>query len=495
MLEVPLPLGRARKAGLMPNQGEGLLKFHRSMMQKMASCCILLLSRIIIAVYIVFIDNENNVGYYFIMNENNWKSHWTKDQIKAMLLEQFDSFWERDTGVIRTQLNELERARHLPHAVIISGLRRAGKSTLLLQMAHRLGRENFYYLNFEDDRFLGFQVNDTNDLYQTLIELFGERRIFIIDEIQNIDGWEHFVRRFMDLGFKFYITGSNASLLSRELGTRLTGRYVPVELFPFSFREFMQFQGMTLPKPGRMKTVDQARLQNSLQSYLQSGGIPDAIKYPELPLLRTLYDDVLYRDIATRYRLDAVTTIKELAFYLLSNPASLISYNRLKDRFRLGSVNTIKDYIGYMENSWLFFMLNVYDYSVKRQQIAPKKVFAIDTGLIHTVGFGFSPNSGKLLENLVFLELRRKSHEVYYFSSPGGYEVDFYLPEQRQLVQVAHHLDHPDTREREVRALRDAIGTVKVDNALILTETNGETFKLDGVPVNIRSTAEWLLMK
>src|SRR5690606_31459527 len=106
-----------------------------------------------------------------------------------------------------------------------------------------------------------------------------------------------------------------------------------------------------------------------------------------------------------------------------------------------------------------------------------------------------SPNSGKLLENLVFLELRRKNHEVYYFSSPGGYEVDFYLPEQRQLVQVAHHLDHPDTREREVRALRDAIGTVKVDNALILTETNGETFKLDGVPVNIRSTAEWLLMK
>ena len=161
---------------------------------------------------------------------------------------------------------------------------------------------------------------------RALIEVFGERKIFVIDEVQNIPGWEHFVRRFMDMGFKFYITGSNASLLSRELGTRLTGRYVPIELLPFSFWEFMQFQGEPVPDPNQMTTADHARLQNSLRSYLQLGGIPDALKYPQLPLLRTLYDDVLYRDIAPRYRLDAVTIIKELAFYLMSNPASLISW-------------------------------------------------------------------------------------------------------------------------------------------------------------------------
>jgi len=286
------------------------------------------------------------------MNENLWKVRWSKDQIKSMLLEQFDSFWKRDIGIPRDRLSEVEKAANLPHAVIVSGLRRVGKSTLLAQMAHRLGKDVFYYLNFEDDRFLGFQAEDANDLYQTMVELFGERKVIVIDEIQNISGWEHFVRRFMEMGFKFYITGSNASLLSSELGTRLTGRYVPIELFPFSFREFLQFRGQPAPDLQRMTTADKGRLNSALDAYLQVGGIPDALKYPELALLRTLYDDVLYRDIATRHHLDAITALKELAFFLISNPANLVSFNKLKDQFHLGSVNTIKSYIVYMANSW-----------------------------------------------------------------------------------------------------------------------------------------------
>lgn len=427
------------------------------------------------------------------MSENIWKARWTKDQIKSMVLEQFEFFWALDTGIPRTQLAQVEQAKDVPHAVIVSGLRRAGKSTLLAQMAHRLGADQFYYVNFEDDRFLGFEANDANDLYQVLVEVFGERKIFIIDEVQNITGWEHFVRRFMDMGFKFYITGSNASLLSKELGTRLTGRYVPIELFPFSFKEYLDFRGEEIPDLSRMTTVHHARLQSSLQAYLESGGVPDALKYPELPLLRTLYDDVLYRDIATRYRLDDVTAIRELAFYLISNPTSLISFNKLKDQLRLGSVNTIKNYISYMENSWLVFTLNVYDYSVKRQQIAPKKIYCIDTGLVHKVGFGFSPNTGKLLENLVFLTIRRTTPDIYYFSSPSGHEVDFYLPESRQLIQVTQNLNNALTRDREVRALQDAIELLKPKSALILTDANGSDFEIDRVPVSIRSAAEWML--
>ena len=134
------------------------------------------------------------------MNENSWVSKWSRDQIKAMLLEQFQSFWKTETGILREQLREVERAATSPHAVIISGLRRAGKSTLLAQMAHNLGEEAFYYLNFEDDRLLNFQAVDINDLYQSLLEIFGERKIFMLDEIQNIAGWEHFVRRFMEIG-------------------------------------------------------------------------------------------------------------------------------------------------------------------------------------------------------------------------------------------------------------------------------------------------------
>lgn len=410
-----------------------------------------------------------------------------------MLLEQAQSFWQRETGTIRTKLSEVELASALPHAVIISGLRRAGKSTLLAQMAHRLGEDKFYYINFEDDRFLGFQAEDANDLYQVLIELFGERKIFMIDEIQNIVGWEHFVRRFMDVGFKFYISGSNASLLSKELGTRLTGRYVPIELLPFSFKEFMQFRGMAVPDLARMTTADQAHLQKALRDYSKLGGIPDALKYPELPLLRTLYDDVLYRDIATRYRLDSINVIKELAFYLISNPANLISYNKLKDLFQVGSVNTIKSYVGYMENSWLLFTLNVYDFSVKRQQIAPKKIYSIDTGLTNAVGFGFSPNTGGLLENQVYLALRQQTKDLYYFSSPAGYEVDFYLPEKRQLVQVAQYLDQPATREREIRALGDAIRIVKPESALILSSANAASFEINGTHVDVQSVAQWLI--
>lgn len=422
-----------------------------------------------------------------------WKSRWTNEQIRAMLLEQMDAFWQRDTGIPREKLADVGKAADLPHAVIISGMRRVGKSTLLAQMAHRLGQDAFYYLNFEDERLIGFQAQDANDLYQILVGVFGERRIFIVDEIQNVPGWEHFVRRFMDLGHKFYITGSNASLLSRELGTRLTGRYVPVELFPFSFREFLQIRQSALPDLGHLTTLEKARLQKSLDDYLQVGGIPDALNYPGLNILRTLYDDVLYRDIATRYQLTGVQSLREIAFWLISNPAGMVNFNRLKSQFQLGSVNTVRAYIEYMENSWLLFTTRVYDYSLKRQQIAPKKIYCIDTGLVNSVGFNFSPNSGKLLENLVFLALRRQTREIYYYSTPGGFEVDFYMPEQRQLIQVAQNLSNPATRERELRALEDAAGSLNPASLLILSDENEDPFELAGVPVVVRSTAEWLL--
>lgn len=427
------------------------------------------------------------------MNDNHWITRWSRDQIRAMLLEQFEAFWRRDTGIERARLAELERAAALPHAVVISGLRRAGKSTLLAQLAHRLGEETFYYVNFEDERFLGFEADDANDLYSVLIELFGERRVFLIDEIQNVPGWERFVRRFMELGLKFYITGSNASLLSRELGSRLTGRYVPVELFPFSFAEFLRFRSYAVPDLTRLTTVEAARLQGYLNEYLRLGGIPEPLKYPELPLARTLYDDVLYRDIATRYRIEDVRALKELAFYLMSNPAGLVSFNKLKEQLRLGSVNTVKNYIEYLENSWLLFTVNVYDFSVKRQQVAPKKIYAIDTGLANAVGFFFSPNTGKLLENLAFLALRRRTSEVYYYTSPGGYEVDFYLPETRELIQVSQNLAQPATREREVRALTDALRGLGLTRGLILADANAKPVEMDGLTIEVRSLAEWLV--
>ncbi len=409
------------------------------------------------------------------------------------MLEQFQTFWQLDTGIERNRLAEVEKATPLPHALVISGLRRVGKSTLLAQLAHRLGEDKFYYLNLEDDRFLGFQANDANDLYQSLLEVFGERKVFLIDEIQNIPGWEHFVRRFMEMSFKFYITGSNASLLSRELGSRLTGRYVPVELFPFSFMEFLKFQGYETPNLDRLTTIETARLQRYLEEYTRLGGIPEPLKYPDLQLLRILYDDVLYRDIATRYRIEKVRVLKELAFYLMSNTGGKISYNKLKDQLRLGSVNTITSYIEYLENSWLIFPINVYDYSVKRQQIAPKKVYGIDTGMVNEVGFTFSANAGKLLENLVFLALRQRTKEIYYYTTSNGYEVDFYLPDSQQLIQVVQNLESPGARERESRALIQAMHELRISQGLILSGANAKSILENGLNIEIKSMAEWLL--
>ena len=431
--------------------------------------------------------------YYFSVSENYWEPKWTTDQVRVLLLEQYDSFWGRETGIPRSRLADLEKVAKLPHAVIISGLRRVGKSTLLLQMAHKLGKDSFYYLNFEDDRFLGFESQDANYLFQHLVELFGERKIFILDEVQNVPDWERFVRRFMDQGYKFYITGSNASLLSRELGTRLTGRYVPIELFPFSFQEYLQFTGEIIPNLDRLRTADVARLNSLLDRYMRAGGIPDAVKYPDLPLLRTLYEDVLYRDIAARYRLDAVYALRELAYYLVSHPAGMVSYNKLKSQFKLGSVNTIKSFVEYMQNSWLIFTMNVYDYSLKRQQIAPKKIYCVDTGLSNAVGFRFSPNTGRLMENLVFMALRQVTDKIYYYLAPDGFEVDFYLPDHNQLIQVAKNMTDPVTRERELRALRIAVHALKAKQAIVLSSANDEDVNVDGVNVQIRSLSEWLL--
>lgn len=440
-----------------------------------------------------FIVTEIIRPYDFIMTDNPWRARWTPEQRRALLIEQFDAFQRHDTGLRRTALDEVLRAASTPHVVVVSGLRRAGKSTLLAQLARSLGDDAYYYVNFEDERFLGFGADDANDLLGLLAEIFGERGAMIIDEVQNVPGWERFVRRFMDMGLKLYITGSNASLLSGELGSRLTGRYVPIELFPFSFAEFVRFREYDLPDPGRRSTLDIARLNAHLAEYVRDGGIPDVLKYPDLPLARTLYDDVLYRDIVARHRITEVAALKELAHFLMSNPAGLISFNKLKAQLKLGSVNTVKSYVEHLEDSWLTFTMNVYDFSVKRQQVAPKKVYAIDTGLARSVGFHFSPNTGRLLENLVYLALRRRSSSVHYVSSRDSYEVDFYVRDSGDLIQVAESIDPPATREREVRGLAAAMRDLGLSRGVVLTDANAEPIEVDGGVVEVRAVADWLL--
>lgn len=408
-----------------------------------------------------------------------------------LLREQLKDFENQELGVEREKLAEISKYIDNPYAVVISGLRRVGKSTLMGQIARKHYKDNYYFVNFENERFLNFESSDFSSLHETLVELFGERKVFFLDEIQNVEGWEHFVRRLLDQKYKLYITGSNASLLSQELGTKLTGRYIPIELYPFSFKEFLKLKNETKNTP--LTIIERGKLKFLFDKYLKTGGIPDTIKYPALPIHKTLYDDVIYRDIATRYKIDDPTPLRELAFYLLSNICSSISFNKLKDLLKLGSGNTVRSYIGYLETSWLISTVNVYAYSIKKQQIAPKKVYAIDTGLVKSIAFSFSANSGKYLENAVQIALKRSGEKIYYFKTSKGYEVDFYLPQKKQLIQVTKSFENEDTKQREIRAIVEAAKETKAKNCLILTWDQEERLVVDGISIEIKPVWQWLL--
>lgn len=418
----------------------------------------------------------------------------TKDSLASALKEQADSFEARDLGVEREILEEIRGTISAPQITVITGLRRVGKSTLLAQIAQKYLKNGYYFVNFEDERLLNFKVTDFDLLHETLISLFGDKQTFLFDEIQNVPGWERFVRRLHDQGYKFIVTGSNASLLSQELGTRLTGRSLRVELFPFSFREFLSFKEVKVPELKVLTTKQKGQLLKWTKEYVTSGGIPDSLKYPALEIHKTLYDDVLYRDIAARYKLDNVKNLKELAFYLISNISTLTSFNKLKELLKLGSVNTVKSYIDYLENSWLFFVVNKYAYSVKEQQIAAKKIYGIDTGLAASVGFSFSKNSGKLMENAVFLKLRRKTKDIYYYKTAQDYEVDFFLPKEKTFIQVSQQFDLSETGEREIRAITAAATEQKnVTTRIVVTERDKQIVSKDGLKIQIVPLYEWLL--
>lgn len=415
-------------------------------------------------------------------------------EIRSLLLEQRESFSRQDPGIERTKLTEISTYKDTPYAVIISGLRRAGKSTLLAQIAKKFypGGE-FFFINFEDDRLISFTAADFAGLHELFIELFGNYKVFFLDEVQTVEGWEIFVNRMMRSGYKFYITGSNASLLSKELGTKLTGRHLPIELLPFSFSEYLAMKDISPLDITRLTTEQRGELKNAFAEYVQKGGIPQAIKYPELPILKTLYDDILQKDIVIRYKLTDVKPLKELAYYLLSNITSLVSFNKLKDLLQVGSANTISSYAGYLETGWLFFVVNKYAYSIKEQQIANKKIYCVDSGLVNSIAFSFSENKGKLLENIVFLSLWKKYKDVYYYKTRKDNEVDFYLPKERLFIQTSQSLADPTTRERELRALTEAMKEVEGSRGLILTEGEKDSLIIDKKTISIFPIYEWIL--
>lgn len=419
-----------------------------------------------------------------------------KSLLREIILEQEKSRQTVDLGIKRSALDIVLKQISLSHAMVISGIRRSGKSTLLNQIISNCYEKGVYYLNFEDERLVDFAVTDFNNLYETFLELYGERKVFFFDEIQNVPKWEIFVRRMQDKGCKFFITGSNASLLSKELGTKLTGRCVSIELYPFSFVEFLSFKGYKLQKNALSYTAERAAIKKHFAEYLKHGGMPEYLKYKDPTLLKRVYEDILYRDIVARYDIKQVKVLRELGLYLLSNIGGLFSYNNLKKVLGVGSMNTIKSYADFLENSFLIFLINRFSYSLKQQFVANKKIYCIDNGLAESVAFQFSKNKGKFLENLVFLELKRRYPEIYYYKTANNLEVDFLVKSGRKdiaLIQVADNLDSEKTKQRETGALTRAMDELKLKSALILTEDSEEEIKLNGKAIIVQPIYKWLL--
>lgn len=411
--------------------------------------------------------------------------------LKEIILQQKREFERKEDFVRRDILDKIEDYLKMPHAIVISGLRRSGKSTLLKEIKNNFYKnEIVYYFNFEDEHLVNFNVEDFNLLYETFVELFGKHKIFFFDEIQNIKGWELFVRKMYDRGFKFILTGSNSSMLSRELGSRLTGRYISIELQPFSFKEFLSFKNIKVPR--HILTEDRALIKNAFNNYLENGGIPEYLIYNNNELLKTLYENILYRDILVRYGLNDEKSLKELALYLFSNYGTEISYNKLKAMLNLGSLNTVKNYVHYLENSYLIFTIPKYEYSIKKQIYSPKKIYVIDNSLINLISFGFSQNIGKILENVVFIELKRRNNEVYYHKDK--HECDFIITQNRNiLIAIQVTLNLKNNKEREYNGLLEALDAYKLNTGLILTENEDYEEIVQNKKIVVKPIWKWLL--
>ena len=413
--------------------------------------------------------------------------------LKELITEQKKEFEKKEKFVERTLLKEIKQYIKLPHAVIISGLRRSGKSTLLKEIKHTYYKnENIYYFNFEDERLINFTLNDFNLLYETFMEVIGKSNIFFLDEIQVVDGWEAFVRRMYEKGFKFFITGSNSSMLSREMGTKLTGRSISIELYPFSFKECLSYKNINTNKD-LFLTEDRAIIKKEFNKYLERGGLPEYRIYNNDKTLIDLYENMLYKDVIVRYNLTDEKSLKEQTHFIFSNYGKEISYNSLKSMLNLGSVNTVKNYIDHLENSFLIFTIPKYNESLKKQIYAKKKVYVIDTGLINLISFKFSKNSGRILENIVFLELKRRNKEICYHKEKS--ECDFVIKDKLkiiQAIQVTQNLDESN-KNREIEGTLEALKKYKLKKGLILTYNQDEEINIDNKKIIVEPVWKWLL--
>ena len=414
-----------------------------------------------------------------------------KEDFKKIIIKQKEELEKLDETIKRNILDDILNWFKDNRVIILTGIRRCGKSTILRQiMKSKIG---YCYVNFEDERFLDFKAQDFENLNEILIEIYGDAKIYFFDEVQNIEKFETFVRRLQDEGKKIVITGSNASLLSKEFGTRLTGRYKPFEIFPFSFLEFLKFKGIELESNWSYKISKRVEIKKAFNEYLIFGGFPEYLKTLDKEYIKNIFDNVLYKDVIARYAIKKQKIIKELISILATNISSMITYNSIKKDLELSNAITVKEYISYLVNSYFFFELSKFDFSLRKSLSSPKKIYLIDTAFNQITGFNFSPNTGKNLENVVFIELKRRNKEVYYFSEKN--ECDFIIKENTNItkaIQVCYFLNKENT-EREVNGLLEVLNKFKLKYGVIITHDQEDEFEKEDKKIKVIPIWKWLL--
>jgi len=414
---------------------------------------------------------------------------------KETLKQVFTAFAER--GLPKVQPRALTLPLDSPRAVVSVGIRRSGKTCLLFDTMQRLvatgtDRRCLVHVNFEDDRLFPVRLTELDLILQAHAELYpdlaGQRRYLFLDEVQNVPGWEKFVRRVLDTeDARVFLTGSSSHLLTREVATAMRGRTLAYEVFPLSFAEFLAFRGIV---PRAHSRASAAQCAAALREYLATGGFPEVVLAEgevRPRLLKEYADLVLYKDLMERFNLDNPHLLKLLLKYCLTRPGTFLSVHKLYQDFRSQGLAVSKDtlyaYLDHLRESWVLFMLPKHDSSLRRQAVKPKKVFAVDPALAHP----FAPepllDRGRKLENLVFLHWRRQREDLFYVAD--GYEVDLAVGEARceALINVAYSLTAPEVFKRETDGLAKALRVCSGASATVVAEETTQAPPPPGIQV------------
>ncbi len=415
------------------------------------------------------------------------------------IINDWQNYTNKETAKDRIILNDIELKSK--EVIDILGCRRVGKSTLFKLIAKKLElkKNQYLYINFEDPFFI---ENNSSQIIEEIIETFKtyfskELKYLFFDEIQNIKNWERAIRKLRDLeNYHIYISGSSSKLLSKELGSSLTGRHISKIIYPLSFREYLSFKKINYDNKKDL-IIKKKEYEKYFKQYLENGGFPEIVINNDLELLKNYFYDILYKDIITRYEIRDTQNLEKIAYNLISNFTNKISYQSLRNNYNI-SFDKIKSYISYLVETYLIIELKQFNYSIKKQENLSKKYYVIDNGFIKSIAFKFSNDLGKLLENLVLIELERQKKETYFYITNNGYEIDFLIKthtNEFEIIQVSYDLNNEKTKKREIRAIVEASKELNCTNAIIITNKYKEEIEMDNLKINCVPIVEWLLTK